>query len=160
MKETGEILHSSVKGVTIRPKINSKITMMAQTTTRILLKIIVTSSMIIILKGTNYKKLKSYQFFFEGNIKWLENRTYIKASVLPSMTKTPYRVLIKFTPQCDILRAACTCLAGLGSQGKGKCNHIGGVLFAFKMLQDEVCRKTPRTTFLHMASFRMGRSMQ
>jgi len=76
------------------------------------------------------------------------------------MTNTPYRVLIKFTPQCDILRAACTCLAGFASQGKGNCNHIGGVLFAFKMLQDEVCRKTPRTTFLHIASFGMGRPTQ
>ena len=26
----------------------------------------------IVLKGTNYKKLKSYQFFFEGNVKKLE----------------------------------------------------------------------------------------
>ena len=38
----------------------------------------------IVLKGTNYKKLKSYQFFFEGNVKKLEsktheNKTYVKA---------------------------------------------------------------------------------
>ena len=50
----------------------------------------------IVLKGTNYKKLKSYQFFFDGNVKRLEtktheNRTYVKASVLPSK-KTRYRV--------------------------------------------------------------------
>ena len=61
----------------------------------------------IVLKGTNYKKLKSYQFFFEGNVKRLEtktheNRTYVKARVLP-WKKTPYRVVIEFTPQCDIL---------------------------------------------------------
>ena len=61
----------------------------------------------IVLKGTNYKKLKSYQFFFEGNVKRLEtktheNRTYIKGSVLPSKN-TPYRVVIEFTPQCDII---------------------------------------------------------
>ena len=36
----------------------------------------------IVLKGTNYKKLKSYQFFFEGNVKKLEcknhdNKRYI-----------------------------------------------------------------------------------
>ena len=54
-----------------------------------------------------YKKLKSYQFFFEGNVKRLEtktheNRTYVKGSVLPSK-KTPYRVVIEFTPQCDII---------------------------------------------------------
>ena len=61
----------------------------------------------IVLKGTNYKKLKSYQFFFEGNVERLEtktheNRTYVKGSVVPSK-KTPYRVVIGFTPQCDIL---------------------------------------------------------
>ena len=64
----------------------------------------------IVLKGTNDKKLKSYQLFFEGNVNRLqtktrENRTYIKASVLPSKT-TPYRVIIEFTPQCDILLAS------------------------------------------------------
>lgn len=33
------------------------------------------------LKGTNYKKLKSYQFFFEGNVKGLEQseRDVLKA---------------------------------------------------------------------------------
>lgn len=91
----------------------------------------------IVLKGTNYKKLKSYQFFFEGNIKKLECKThdskgYARANVLPSMKKTPYRVVIEFSPTCDVLRAACTCPAGLGSQGKGKCNHVGGVLFAIE----------------------------
>ena len=91
----------------------------------------------IVLKGTNYKKLKSYQFFFEGNIKRLESKiledkTYVKASVLPSMKKTPYRAVVEFSPQCDILRATCTCPAGLGLLGKGKCNHVGGVLFALE----------------------------
>ena len=43
----------------------------------------------IVLKGANYKKRKTYQFFFEGNVKRLEtktheNRTYVKARVLPS----------------------------------------------------------------------------
>ena len=102
----------------------------------------------IVLKGTNYKKLKSYQFFFEGNVKRLEtktheNRTYVKASVLPSMKKTPYRVVIEFTPQCDILRATCTCPAGLGSQGKGKCNHTGGVLFALEDFTRRGLQKHP-----------------
>ena len=91
----------------------------------------------IVLKGTNYKKLKSYQFFFEGNVKKLEcknhdNKRYLRANVLPSMKKTPYRVVIEFSPTCDVLRAACTCPAGLGLQGKGKCNHVGGVLFAIE----------------------------
>ena len=60
----------------------------------------------IVLKGTNYKKLKSYQFFFEGNVKKLEcknhdNKRYVRANVLPSMKKTPYRVVIEFSPTCD-----------------------------------------------------------
>lgn len=46
------------------------------------------------------------------------------------MKKSPYRVLVEFTLHCDVSRAACTCPAGLGSQGKGKCNHVGGELFA------------------------------
>jgi len=60
-----------------------------------------------------------------------------KSDVLPSMKKTPYRVVVEFTPQCDILCAACTCLAGLGSQVKEKCNYVGGVLFAW----EDVTRK-------------------
>ena len=68
----------------------------------------------IILKGTHYKKLKSYQFFFEGNVKKLEskvfeNKAYVRATVLPSMKKTPYRVVVEFAPTFDVLRAACTC---------------------------------------------------
>ena len=30
----------------------------------------------IVLKGTHYKKLKSYQFFFEGNVKKLESKVF------------------------------------------------------------------------------------
>ena len=72
----------------------------------------------IVLNKTNYKKLKSYHFFF-SNVKRLESKiydgkTYVKPSVLPSMRKTLYRVVMEFTPQCDILRATSTCPAGLG----------------------------------------------
>ena len=31
----------------------------------------------ILLKGTHYKKLKSYQFFFEGNVKRLESKIFL-----------------------------------------------------------------------------------
>ena len=91
----------------------------------------------IVLKRTHYQKLKSYQFFFEGNVKKLEskvfeNKAYVRATVSPLMKKTPYRVVVEFAPTCDVLRAACTCPAGLGLQGKGKCNHNGGVLFAIE----------------------------
>ena len=100
------------------------------------------------LKRTNYKKLKSYQFFFEGNVKRLQSKThkdktYIKATVLPSMKKSPYRVVMEVTPQCDVSRAACTCPPGLGSQGKGKCNHIGGVLFALEDFTRRSLQKDP-----------------
>ena len=41
----------------------------------------------IVLRGMHYKKLKSYQFFFEGNMKKLEskifeNKIYVRANVL------------------------------------------------------------------------------
>ena len=101
----------------------------------------------IVLKGTNYKKLKSYQFFFEGNVKKLEcknhdSKRYVRANVLPSMKKTPYRVVIEFSPTCDVLCAACICPAGLGLQGKGKCNHLG-VLFAIEDLSRRGLQQNP-----------------
>ena len=56
----------------------------------------------------------------------------MRANVLPSMKKSAYRVVIEFSPTCDVPRATCTCPAGLGLQGKGKCSHVGGVLFAIE----------------------------
>ena len=61
----------------------------------------------IVLKDTNYKKLKSYQFFFQGNVERLESKvyqgkTYVKATLLPSMKKNSYRVIVEFSRQCDI----------------------------------------------------------
>lgn len=109
----------------------------------------------IVLKRTKYKKQKSYQFFFERNPKRLEsktheNKTFVKASVVPSMKKTPYRVVFEFTPRSDVLCAAFTCPARLGSHVKGKYNHVEGVLFA---LEDFTCRglenhpEAPRSNF-------------
>lgn len=102
----------------------------------------------IVLKGTNYKKLKSFQFFFEGNVKKLESKvyegkTYVKATVLSLMKKSPYPVVMELTPQCDVSRAACTCPAGLGSQGKRKYNHVGGVLFALEDFTRRGLQKHP-----------------
>ena len=59
------------------------------------------------LRGTHYKKLKSYQFFFEGNVKKLEgkifeNKTYVRANVLHPMKKTPYRAVLEFSPACTL----------------------------------------------------------
>jgi len=39
---------------------------------------------------------------------------------------------VEFSPQSDILQGACMCPAGLGLYGKGKCNHIGGLLFVIE----------------------------
>ena len=72
-----------------------------------------------------------------------EDKTYVKASVLPSMKKSPYRVVVAFTSQCDESPAACTCPAGLGSQGKGKCNHIGDVPFALEDFTRRSLQKHP-----------------
>ena len=87
------------------------------------------------LRGTDNEKLKSSQFFFEGNVKKLEgkffeNKTYVRANVLHSMKKTPSRAVLEFSPTCDVLGAACT--SDLELRGEGKCNHIGGVLFAIE----------------------------
>jgi len=35
--------------------------------------------------------------------------------------------VIEFAPTSDDMRAAYTCPAGLGLQGRGKCNLVGGV---------------------------------
>ena len=48
-------------------------------------------------KEQTTKNWKSYQFFFKGNVKKLEtklfeNKTYVRANLLPSMKRTPYRV--------------------------------------------------------------------
>ena len=89
------------------------------------------------LRGTHYDKLKSCKFFLEENVKKLEgkifeNKTYVMENVLHSMKKTPNRAVLEFSPMCDVLRAECTYSAVLGLRVKGKCNHIGGVLFAIK----------------------------
>ena len=92
---------------------------------------------IVLNKGTHYQKTQIVPVFLEGNLKKLESKRfedkrYVKVNVLPSMKRTPYKVVVKFSPTCEVLRATCTCPAGLGLQGKGKCNHIGGVLFAIE----------------------------
>ena len=51
--------------------------------------------------------------------------------------------MVEFSPTCDVLRAACTCPAGLGLQGKGKCNHVGGVLFAIKDFSTRGLQQNP-----------------
>ena len=59
------------------------------------------------------------------------------------MKKTPYRVIVEFSATCDVLRAACTCPAGLGVQGKGKCNLVGRVFFAVEDFTRRELQKNP-----------------
>ena len=91
----------------------------------------------IVLRGTRYEKLKSFSYCSK-NVKKLEskifkNETHVRANVLHSIKKTPYRVVLDFSPTCDVLRAVCKYLTGLNLRGKGKCNHIGGVLLAIEV---------------------------
>jgi len=74
------------------------------------------------------KEIQTSSISLKGTLKGLKARD-VKGDVLPSMKKMLYRVVVEFAPQCDILCAACTCLAGLGLKVKGKCNYVGGVLF-------------------------------
>lgn len=70
-----------------------------------------------VMKGSCYKKLKSYQFFMEGHVSNVEvaaghGYTWIKSKVLASMKKAKYRVLIVFHNTGDVKFAACECPAG------------------------------------------------
>ena len=89
------------------------------------------------VEGHTLQKVKIVPIFLRRKCettgsKIFQGQTYVKASVVPSIKKNPYRVVVEFSPQNDILRAACTCPAGLGLSGKGKCNHVGGALFAIE----------------------------
>ncbi|KXJ09599.1 hypothetical protein AC249_AIPGENE9449 [Exaiptasia diaphana] len=102
----------------------------------------------IVLKGTNFKRLKSYQFFVEGHIKCMQSKEigsfkYVKAFVLASMKKKRYSTVLQFSLDDDVLKAACTCPAGLGKYGMGKCNHIGAVLFSIEDFTRRGLQKHP-----------------
>ncbi|WAR00121.1 hypothetical protein MAR_024493 [Mya arenaria] len=88
----------------------------------------------IVLKGTNYKRERAYQFHNENHIsdmKIAKNKdvTLAKCKVIASMKKCRYKVVVVFSEIGDVMYAACECPAGLGLHGAGKCNHIGGLLF-------------------------------
>ena len=92
----------------------------------------------ILLKSTAYKKLKAFQFFFEGFIKKIDvakNKefTFFNVRVKASMKKVLYKVILKLSNLSgDVCSAACSCPAGIGLGGFGNCNHVGGVLFALE----------------------------
>ena len=73
------------------------------------------------IKSTSYKKLKAFQFYYEGFIKLIEIGTtpefvYLHSKVKPSRKHVCYKVIVKFShPSDDICAAACTCPAGTGT---------------------------------------------
>ncbi|KAI8486046.1 hypothetical protein Bbelb_361460 [Branchiostoma belcheri] len=99
------------------------------------------------LASTSYKKLKAYQYFAEGNVKGIQvakkhGTTYVKAKVLPSMKKAKYCTIIGFN-NGQVTKAACDCPAGTCPGGLGKCNHIGGLLFAIEAFNKTELRDNP-----------------
>ena len=92
----------------------------------------------ILLKSTEYKKLKAFQFYYEGFIKKLEvasnsDYCYFDVRMKASMRSKIYKVIVKLSKSCgNICSAACTCPAGTGVGGFGNCNHVGGVLFGLE----------------------------
>ena len=90
------------------------------------------------LKTSSYKKLKAFQFYYEGFIKMMEVAatpyfTFLNCKVKPPMKQICYKVLLKFNNETtDVYAAMCTCPAGTGVNCLGKCNHIGSILFAME----------------------------
>ena len=103
----------------------------------------------ILLKSTSYKKLKAFQFFYEGFIKKIDvatdnNFSYFDVRVKASMKKCLYKVILKLSINSgDVCSAACTCPAGIGLGGFGNCNHVGGVLFALEDFNRRGLREYP-----------------
>ncbi|XP_053386754.1 uncharacterized protein LOC123555858 [Mercenaria mercenaria] len=88
------------------------------------------------MKGVSYKKMKSYQFFVEGHVTSYEiaksnGLSWVRCKVIASMKQEKYKVIVVFEDD-DVKFAACECPAGLGINGNGKCNHVGGLLFAIE----------------------------
>ena len=103
----------------------------------------------ILLKSTSYKKLKAFQFFYEGFIKKIDvatdnNFSYFDVRVKASMKKCLYKVILKLSINSgDVCSAACTCPAGIGLGGFGNCNHVGSVLFALEDFNRRGLREYP-----------------
>ena len=103
----------------------------------------------ILLKSTEYKKLKAFQFFYEGFSKKVEvaisdDFCYFDVRMKASMRSNIYKVIVKLDVSSgNVCSAACTCPAGIGVGGFGNCNHVGGVLFGLedfyrKCLKDSI----------------------
>ncbi|XP_045216149.2 uncharacterized protein LOC123566268 [Mercenaria mercenaria] len=59
------------------------------------------------------------------------------------MKKVKYNVVVVYSELADVLHAACECPAGLGPNGEGKCNHIGGLLFCVEDFSRKCLQKAP-----------------
>ena len=101
------------------------------------------------LKSTAYKKLKSFNFFYEGFIRKIQvareqSFTYFDVRIKASMKRTLYKIFLKLSNSSgDVLSAACTCPAGIGLGGFGNCNHVGAVLFALEDFNRKGLQKFP-----------------
>ncbi|CAC5418389.1 unnamed protein product [Mytilus coruscus] len=74
-----------------------------------------------VMKGVSHKKMKSYQFFKEGHIKTYEiargfGKVWVKSKVVALMKHEMYRIIVVCKDD--------------GIKRAGKCNHLGGLLFA------------------------------
>jgi hypothetical protein len=71
-----------------------------------------------VLRGTCYKKLKSYQFFREGGLSDIEiakglGKLWVKAKVRASMASRKYKAIVVFDEATgNVIQAACECVAG------------------------------------------------
>ena len=92
----------------------------------------------ILLKNTSYKKLKAFQFFYEGFIKKIDvafsdSFCFVDGRVKASMKAKMYKVIVKLSSSDgSVCSAACTCPAGIGIGGFGNCNHVGAMLFGLE----------------------------
>ena len=106
----------------------------------------------ILLKSSQYKRLKAFQFFQEGFIKKIEvaftdNHCYFDVRMKASMRSKLYKVIVKLCSTTgDVMSAACTCPAGVGIHGFGNCNHVGGVLFGLEDLNRRGLKDLPSSS--------------
>ena len=81
----------------------------------------------ILLRSISYKKLKAFQFFYEGFIKKIDvatdsNFAFFDVRVKASMKKCLYKIILKWSNKSgDVCSAACTCPAGIGLGIYGNC---------------------------------------
>ena len=72
------------------------------------------------IKTTSYKKLKAFQFYYEGFIKLIEVSVYLNSKVKLSMKHGRYKGIVKCSRlSADVCAAACTCPAGTGTNCLG-----------------------------------------